>query len=51
VNSLTPHTREQQVTLVVPWICEADQACIYPGGVTFKEQEGQVPNLAQEGTT
>jgi hypothetical protein len=31
--------------------CEADEACIYPGGVTFKEQEGQVPNPAQEGTT
>jgi hypothetical protein len=31
----------QKVTLVLPWVCEADQNRIYPCGVNFKEHAAQ----------
>ncbi|XP_008799709.2 digalactosyldiacylglycerol synthase 1, chloroplastic [Phoenix dactylifera] len=42
---------EQDVTLVVPWICKSDQELVYPNGMTFsspEEQEVFIRNWVEE---
>jgi len=44
-------TAKQNVTLVVPWLCKADQELVYPNSLTFsspEEQEAYIRNWVEE---
>ncbi|OAY76521.1 Digalactosyldiacylglycerol synthase 1, chloroplastic [Ananas comosus] len=44
-------TTQQDVTLVVPWLCKSDQELVYPNNITFsspEEQEAYIRNWLEE---
>lgn len=44
-------TAKQNVTLLVPWLCKADQELVYPSSLTFSspdEQEAYIRNWVEE---
>ena len=44
---------EQNVTLLVPWLCKSDQELVYPNSLTFnspEEQEAYIRNWLEERT-